>query len=38
MSAVLARRTIGGSTGDTIGAAVALTEVAVCLALLAMWR
>lgn len=38
MSAVLARRTIGGSTGDTIGAAVALTEVAVCLALLGMWR
>jgi adenosylcobinamide-GDP ribazoletransferase len=38
LSAVLARRTIGGSTGDTIGAAVALTEVAVCLALLAMWR
>jgi adenosylcobinamide-GDP ribazoletransferase len=38
LSAVLARRTIGGSTGDTIGAAVALTEVAVCLALLGMWR
>jgi adenosylcobinamide-GDP ribazoletransferase len=37
-SAVLARRTIGGSTGDTIGAAAALTEVAVCLALLVMWR
>ena len=38
LSAVLARRTIGGSTGDTIGAAVALTEVAVCLALSGMWR
>jgi adenosylcobinamide-GDP ribazoletransferase len=37
-SAVLARRTIGGSTGDTIGAAVAVTEVAVCLALLAAWH
>jgi adenosylcobinamide-GDP ribazoletransferase len=38
MSAVLARRTIGGSTGDTIGAAVAVTEVGVCLALLGLWR
>lgn len=38
ISAVLARRTVGGSTGDTIGAAVAVTEVAVCLALLGMWR
>jgi adenosylcobinamide-GDP ribazoletransferase len=37
-SAVLARRTIGGSTGDTIGAAVAVTEVAVCLGLLAAWH
>lgn len=37
-SAVLARRTIGGSTGDTIGAAVTVTEVAVCLALLAAWH
>jgi adenosylcobinamide-GDP ribazoletransferase len=37
-SAVFARRTIGGSTGDTIGSAVALTEVTVCLALLGMWR
>lgn len=37
-SAVLARRSIGGGTGDTIGAAVATTEVAVCLGLLGMWR
>ena len=37
-SALLARRAIGGSTGDTIGAAVALSEVAVCIALLGMWR
>lgn len=37
-SALLARRTIGGSTGDTIGAAVAVTEVAVCLALMATWH
>jgi adenosylcobinamide-GDP ribazoletransferase len=38
LSAALARRTIGGSTGDTLGAAVAVTEVAVCLALMAMSR
>jgi adenosylcobinamide-GDP ribazoletransferase len=38
LSAVLARRTIGGSTGDTVGASVALTEVAVCLTLSGMWR
>jgi len=37
-SVVLARRAVGGSTGDTVGAAVALTEVAVCLALLGTWR
>lgn len=37
-SAVFARQAIGGSTGDTIGAAVALSEVTVCLALLGMWR
>jgi len=30
-----ARRTLGGRTGDTLGAAVALGEVAVCLTLLA---
>lgn len=38
VSAALARRTLGGSTGDTIGAAVAVTEVAVCLALLVTWH
>jgi adenosylcobinamide-GDP ribazoletransferase len=32
---VWARRTLGGRTGDTLGAAVALSEVAVCLTLLA---
>lgn len=37
-SAVLARRSLGGSTGDTIGAAVAVTEVAVCVALVGMWH
>lgn len=38
LSAVSARRAIGGRTGDTLGATVALTEVAVCLSLVAMWR
>jgi adenosylcobinamide-GDP ribazoletransferase len=38
LSAVWARRAFGGRTGDTLGATVALTEVAVCLALLAVWQ
>jgi len=38
LSAALAWRVIGGSTGDTIGATVAVCEVAVCLALLSTWR
>jgi adenosylcobinamide-GDP ribazoletransferase len=38
VSAVLARRAVGGSTGDTLGATVAVTEVSVCLALMASWR
>jgi adenosylcobinamide-GDP ribazoletransferase len=37
-SAVGARRMVGGRTGDTLGAAVALAEVVVCLALVATWR
>lgn len=37
-SAWSARRTVGGRTGDTLGAAVALAEVGVCLALLATWH
>jgi adenosylcobinamide-GDP ribazoletransferase len=37
-SAASARRTVGGRTGDTLGAAVAVAEVCVCLALVAMWR
>ena len=37
-SAWVARRAIGGRTGDTIGATVAVVEVAVCTALLAVWR
>jgi adenosylcobinamide-GDP ribazoletransferase len=34
-TAAWSRRTLGGRTGDTLGATVALAEVAVCLALLA---
>jgi cobalamin synthase len=34
----LARRGLGGRTGDTLGATVALTEVAVCLVLLGFAR
>jgi adenosylcobinamide-GDP ribazoletransferase len=37
-SAWSARRTVGGRTGDTLGAAVALAEVGLCLALLASWH
>jgi adenosylcobinamide-GDP ribazoletransferase len=36
-TAALARRTLGGRTGDTLGAAVALSEAAACLALLGVW-
>ncbi|MDQ6803808.1 MAG: hypothetical protein M3065_02315 [Actinomycetota bacterium] len=32
------RATLGGRTGDTLGATVALAEVVVCTALLAVWR
>jgi adenosylcobinamide-GDP ribazoletransferase len=34
----MARRMLGGITGDTLGAAVALTEVCVCVALVPMWH
>jgi adenosylcobinamide-GDP ribazoletransferase len=37
-SAVFARRTLQGRTGDTLGATVALSEVAICLVLLAIWH
>lgn len=37
-SSALARRLLGGRTGDTLGATVALAEVAVVLALLAIWH
>jgi adenosylcobinamide-GDP ribazoletransferase len=38
LSIVWARRSLGGRTGDTLGAAVAVAEVTVCLVLLAAWR
>jgi adenosylcobinamide-GDP ribazoletransferase len=38
LSAWAARRAIGGRTGDTIGATVAVAEVAVALTLLGFWR
>jgi adenosylcobinamide-GDP ribazoletransferase len=38
LSCVAARRAIGGRTGDTIGATVALVEAAVCTVLLGCWR
>jgi adenosylcobinamide-GDP ribazoletransferase len=37
LSATFARRTLGGHTGDTLGATVAVAEVAVCATLLAVW-
>jgi adenosylcobinamide-GDP ribazoletransferase len=37
-SIAAARKAIGGRTGDTLGATVAVAEVAVCLTLLACWR
>jgi adenosylcobinamide-GDP ribazoletransferase len=36
--AAFARRTLGGRTGDTLGAGVAITEVVVCIVLLAAWH
>jgi adenosylcobinamide-GDP ribazoletransferase len=38
LSAAFAQRTLGGRTGDTLGATVAITEVAVCATLLAVWH
>jgi len=38
LTAGLARRAVGGRTGDTLGTAVAVAELMVCLALLASWR
>lgn len=38
LSAVCARQMLGGRTGDTLGATIAIAEVTVCLALLAVWQ
>jgi adenosylcobinamide-GDP ribazoletransferase len=38
LTTTFARRTLGGRTGDTLGATVALAELAVCLTLTAVWR
>jgi adenosylcobinamide-GDP ribazoletransferase len=38
LSVVFARRTLGGRTGDTLGATVAIAEVAVCVVLLGVWQ
>jgi adenosylcobinamide-GDP ribazoletransferase len=38
LSATFARQKLGGRTGDTLGATVAITEVAVCATLLAVWH
>ena len=38
LSVVFARRTLGGRTGDTLGATVAIAEVVVCVVLLGVWR
>lgn len=38
LSAAFVRHTLGGRTGDTLGATVAIGEVAVCIVLLAVWQ
>jgi adenosylcobinamide-GDP ribazoletransferase len=38
LSVVFARRLLGGRTGDTLGATVAIAEVAVCVVLLGVWQ
>jgi adenosylcobinamide-GDP ribazoletransferase len=38
LSVLHVRATLGGRTGDTLGATVALAEVVVCTVLLAVWR
>lgn len=38
LSVVWARRALDGRTGDTLGATIALAEVVVCLALVAVWH
>ena len=38
LSVAFARRTLGGRTGDTLGATVAISEVVVCTVLLGLWQ
>jgi len=38
LSVAFARRMLGGRTGDTLGATVAITELAVCVVLLGVWQ
>jgi adenosylcobinamide-GDP ribazoletransferase len=38
LSVLFVRRTLGGRTGDTIGATIAVTEIVVCTTLLALWH
>jgi adenosylcobinamide-GDP ribazoletransferase len=38
LSTLTARRALGGRTGDTLGATVAVAELVVCLTLLGVWR
>jgi adenosylcobinamide-GDP ribazoletransferase len=38
LSVVFARRMLGGRTGDTLGATVAIAELAVCVVLLGVWQ
>lgn len=38
LSAVFAQRTLGGHTGDTLGASVCVAELTVCVTLLAIWH
>lgn len=38
LSVIFVRRTLGGRTGDTLGATIAIAEAAVCVALLALWH
>jgi len=38
LSVAFARRMLGGRTGDTLGATVAIAEVAVCVVLAGVWH
>jgi adenosylcobinamide-GDP ribazoletransferase len=38
LSVLFARRALGGRTGDTLGATVAIAEVVVCVVLLGVWQ